>query len=110
MLAVLDDLDRDQPLEITLTVQGNCLCPFNHKRDAFTLRLAYVPVNGRVLELAAFAEYIASFSDVTISHEVLTQRVLAEVSGRVAPTYCRVETSWAPIEGVGCTVRAVAGE
>lgn len=112
MLAILDELvDEEYPPHITLQAKGKvCRCPFNGLGDRFDIQVTYVPMRGRVIELEAFSRYLDAFEGAEIAHEVLTQTVLSDLLETVVPAYCEVETVWAPVEGIECVVRVVAGE
>lgn len=111
MLARLPELEDEvyRP-EITLRATGKtCVCPFNGQTDTFSVELTYVPNGGRVLELEAFNRHLDGYSSAEIAHEVLTQQLLSDVLEMIVPAYCQIETVWAPVEGIECRVRLVAG-
>lgn len=108
MAAVLE-FESDLSTQIELRIHGACLCPVNGKQDQYDLTLLYCP-SGRVLELGWLADWVEALRFAQISHEDLTNELAEAVISLLGPTWIKIETTWAPIEGVECTVRIVAGE
>jgi NADPH-dependent 7-cyano-7-deazaguanine reductase QueF len=107
-MLMIDELeDEEHAVEIELIVRDlTCLCPVNGLPDTFTVEVQYRPMRGRVLELAAFRALLDRYADVSISHEALTVSLLTIIVEQIQPLALDVATSWAPVEGVECTVRA----
>jgi NADPH-dependent 7-cyano-7-deazaguanine reductase QueF len=97
------------PVERELRVRDlTCRGPVNGLTDTFEVVVSYRPMRGRVLELGAFRRLMDGYADATISHEALTVDVLTVIIEQIQPASLEVVTSWAPVEGVDCVVRAVA--
>lgn len=90
-------------LVIRLTGHLACRCPVNGRQDDATVTVTYTP-NEMVLELTAFAEYLAGFWDRSITHEAVTAILADDIRWSVMSDDVTVTTEWAPIEGVGCVV------
>lgn len=94
MLVIEELFGEEHTVELELAVRGlTCICPINGLTDTFDVAVRYRPMRGRVLELGAFRALLDGYRDARITHEALTVDVV---------------TTWAPVEGVECVVRAVA--
>lgn len=109
-MLVVDALeDEEHTVELELAVRGlTCVCPVNGLTDTFDLAVRYRPMRGRVLELGAFRAGLERYRDARVSHEALTLDVLTTIIEQIHPESAEVVTTWAPVEGVECIVRAVA--
>lgn len=109
-MVVIEELeDEEHTVELELVVRGlHCVCPFNELTDTFDVAVRYRPMRGRVLELGAFRRLLDGYADTEISHEALTMDVLTTIIEQIQPESLEVLTTWAPVEGVECIVRAVA--
>ena len=105
ILLLLRTQDRHGDLTITLRGRLTCICPFNGLRDEATVEIVYVPALS-LIELEAFAEYLRTFSDRKLSHEDATREILATLYDETEPRRLTVTTTWAPVEGIDCTVMA----
>ena len=104
------EYDNDTPVEIELTAEGlTCLCPVNGRQDRFDVLIRYVPAT-RLIELGWLRAHLEGFAGVAVLHEPFTADLLDTLVNLVVPSYIHVTTTWAPVEGIGCSVRAVAGE
>ena len=95
-------------LVVTLRGQLTCLCPVNDRQDSATVEVTYEPTSS-LIELESFAAYLGTFSARHITHEATTAEILATLNAE-SGAGCNgltVVTTWAPVEGVECTVRAV---
>jgi len=101
---------NDAPFNLlTVTLRGRlaCLCPVNDRQDFADVEVTYVPT-ASLIELASFATYLATFAERHLSHEAATAEIhamLNEETGAGCNGF-RVVTTWAPVEGVSCTVVA----
>lgn len=102
--------DNETPLEIELTAKNlTCRCPINGLQDCFDVLVRYVPAT-KLIELGWLRYYLDAFAETPITHEKFTADLLDALVELVVPSYIHVTTTWAPVEGIGCSVRAVAGE
>lgn len=108
-MIVIDELeDEEHTVELELAVRGlTCICPVNGLTDTFDVAVRYRPMRGRVLELGAFRRCVDAYQISRITHEALTLDVLAMIIEQIQPESVEVLTTWAPVEGVECIVRAV---
>lgn len=96
-------------VELELAVRGlTCVCPVNGLTDTFDVAVHYRPMRGRVLELGAFRALLDRYAAVRITHEALTLDVVVTIVEQIHPAAAEVVTTWAPVEGVECVVRAFA--
>lgn len=57
-----------------------------------------------MIELASFAQFLASFENTKLFHEAFTVQVAAALrSAGINPS--GLTTTWAPVEGVECVIR-----
>lgn len=109
MVVIEELVDEEHTVELDLAVRGlTCVCPFNGLTDTFDVAVRYRPMRGRVLELGAFRALLDGYAGAAISHEALTLDVLTTVIEQIHPEALEVVTTWAPVEGVECVVRALA--
>lgn len=66
-----------------------CLCPKTGQPDFATLTLDYVPER-RCVELKSLKLYIWSYRDQGAFHEAVTNRILDDLVGALAPRYARL--------------------
>lgn len=109
-MIVIEELeDEEHTVELELAVRGlSCICPVNGLPDTFDVLVSYRPMRGRVLELGAFRALLGMYRGATITHEALTVGLLTTIIEQIQPESLQVLTTWAPVEGVECVVRAVA--
>lgn len=109
-MIVIDVLeDEEHTVELELAVRGlSCVCPVNGLTDTFEVAVRYRPMRGRVLELGAFRKLLDLYASARITHEALTVDVLTTIVEQIQPESVEVMTTWAPVEGVECTVRVIA--
>jgi NADPH-dependent 7-cyano-7-deazaguanine reductase QueF len=81
-------------VRITVTAQISHLCPFKDEIDIGHVRLVY----SEPTELAALAEYLRSFTDQVVTHEVLTQEIAKHTGAEV--------TTWWTTSGLHVEVTA----
>src|SRR6185503_14891695 len=67
-----------------------CLCPMTGQPDFATLFLDYVP-HRKCVELKSLKLYIWSFRNQGAFHEAVTNGILDELVGALAPRYMRLE-------------------
>ena len=105
---VIEELeDEEHTVELELAVRGlHCICPVNGMTDTFDVSVRYRPMRGRVLELGAFRALLDGYKTAAITHEALTVDVFTTIIEQINPESLDVVTTWAPVEGVECVVRA----
>jgi NADPH-dependent 7-cyano-7-deazaguanine reductase QueF len=94
---------------LTVTLRGRlaCRCPVNDRQDSATVEITYEPT-ASLIELESFADYLATFADRHITHEMVTAEIL-NVLNEETGAGCNgftVVTTWEPVEGVECVVTA----
>jgi NADPH-dependent 7-cyano-7-deazaguanine reductase QueF len=99
------DDEQAGPLNIALSGQLTCQCPVNGLQDFATVEVRYQP-GAALLELGSFAAYLASFAGLAVTHEALTSQIHRALNEAVWPSRLVVTTTWAPIEGIDCTITA----
>lgn len=67
-------------MRVTITGVISHLCPYKDELDIGRIRLVLTEPT----ELAALAEYLRSFTDQTITHEVMTQEIAKRTNARVS--------------------------
>ena len=97
-------VDPANKLFITIAGRLTCLCPVNGKRDSATVEVSYQPAAGAVVELAAFAAYLAGFESRTVSHEDATAEIADEIRWSIMSDDLTVRTVWEPVEGIECSM------
>ena len=67
-----------------------CLCPMTGQPDFATIRIRYTP-DATCVELKSLKLYLWSFRDEGHFHEAVTNRILDDLVGALAPRRARVE-------------------
>lgn len=80
---------RDYTIRIRIP-EFTCLCPKTGQPDFATLELEYVP-DRLCVELKSLKLYIWSFRDKGAFHEAVTNRILDDLAGALAPRSMRLE-------------------
>lgn len=86
-----------------------CLCPMTGQPDFATFRIRYTP-DARCVELKSLKLYLWSFRNEGHFHEAVTNRILDDLVGALAPRYCRVEGAFLVRGGITTTVVATHGQ
>jgi 7-cyano-7-deazaguanine reductase len=73
--------------------------------DFATVTLTYVP-DARIVELKSLKVYLWSYRDEGAFHEDVTNRILDDLVGAIAPRRMTVETRWNVRGGITTTVTA----
>ena len=79
---------RDYIIEITLP-EFTCLCPRSGYPDFATIRIRYIP-DRKIVELKSLKLYINKFRNVYISHEEITNKILADLVKLLQPKWIEV--------------------
>jgi 7-cyano-7-deazaguanine reductase len=83
------------------TAEFTCLCPRTGQPDFATLSFEYVPA-ARCVELKSLKQYLWSFRNEGAFHEAVTNRILADLVGVLAPKFLRVTAEF-NVRGGLCT-------
>lgn len=95
---------RDYTIRIRAP-EFTCLCPKTGQPDFATIHLVYVP-DQRCLELKALKLYLRSFRDQGHFHEAVTNRILDDLCGAIAPRFMRIRSEFWVRGGLYATVVA----
>ena len=87
------------------TDEFTCLCPRTGQPDFATLRIRYVP-NELCVELKSLKLYLWSFRDEGHFHEAVTNRILDDLVGALAPRRMTVEADFKVRGGIHTVVEA----
>ncbi len=87
------------------TPELTCLCPVTGQPDFAEVTIRYVP-DHTLVELKSLKLYLWSFRDEGAYHEDVTNRILDDLVGAVAPRRMTVETRWNVRGGITTTVTA----
>jgi 7-cyano-7-deazaguanine reductase len=82
-----------------------CLCPKTGQPDFATVRIRYVP-DARCVELKSLKLYLWSFRDEGHFHEAVTNRILDDLVGLLAPKRMTVEGDFLVRGGIHTVVEA----
>ena len=80
-------------------------CPMTGQPDFGTVIIEYVP-DKLCVELKSLKLYLQGFREEGIYYEAVTNRILDELVGALAPRRLRVETRWRPRGGMHSVVTA----
>ncbi|MGD8710412.1 MAG: preQ(1) synthase, partial [Ectothiorhodospiraceae bacterium] len=96
--------ERDYTLHIRVP-EFTCLCPKTGQPDFGTILIDYVP-DERCVELKALKQYMWSFRDEGAFHEAVTNEMLNDLVGALAPRFMRVTAEFNVRGGIYTTVVA----
>jgi 7-cyano-7-deazaguanine reductase len=96
--------ERDYTIRMRLP-EFTCLCPKTGQPDFATMFLEYVPADTCV-ELKSLKLYIWSFRDEGAFHEAVTNRILDDLVGLLAPRFIRLTAEFNVRGGIYTTVVA----
>ncbi len=80
--------ERDYHIHMEIP-EFTCLCPKTGQPDFATLILDYIP-DQKCVELKSLKLYIWSFRDEGHFHEAVTNRILDDLAGLLAPRFMRL--------------------
>lgn len=86
-----------------------CLCPKTGQPDFATIRIRYAP-DQLCVELKSLKLYLWSFRSEGHFHEAVTNRILDDLAGAIAPRWMEVEGDFFVRGGIHTLVRCVHGE
>ena len=84
--------ERDYRIRIRIP-EFTCLCPKTGQPDFAELTLEYVP-DQRCVELKSLKLYVWSFRDQGAFHEAVTNRILQDLVGVLAPRFLRLRADF----------------
>jgi len=82
-----------------------CLCPLTGQPDFATIVLDYV-ADKRNVELKSLKLYLWSYRDQGVFHEAVTNTILDDLAGALAPRFMRLTARWYVRGGIFTTVVA----
>jgi 7-cyano-7-deazaguanine reductase len=82
-----------------------CLCPITGQPDFATVTIEYVP-DASIVELKTLKQYLWSYRDEGAFHEDVTNRILDDLVGAIAPRRLTVTTDWLVRGGIHTVVEA----
>ena len=83
---------RDFHVQIQIP-EFTCLCPLTGQPDFATLFLDYVP-DKKCVELKSLKLYAWSFRNEGAFHERVTNEILDDIVGAIAPRFARLTAKW----------------
>jgi 7-cyano-7-deazaguanine reductase len=95
---------RDYRVHIEIP-EFTCLCPLTGQPDFATLLLDYIP-DKRNVELKSLKLYVWSFRNEGAFHEAVTNQIVDDLVGALAPRYLRLTAKWYVRGGIFTTVVA----
>jgi len=99
-LVAVDNPHPDRDYEVRCeTPELTCNCPMTGQPDFATVILTYVP-DEKLVELKSLKLYLWSFRDEGHFHEAVTNRILDDLVGVLAPRWLRVEGDFAVRGGI----------
>jgi len=96
--------ERDYLVRIEIP-EFTCLCPITGQPDFARFELEFVP-DQRNVELKSLKLYVAGYRNEGAFHEAVTNRVLDDLVGAMAPRFLRVTARWNVRGGIYTTVVA----
>jgi 7-cyano-7-deazaguanine reductase len=96
--------ERDYTVRMNIP-EFTCLCPLTGQPDFATLELEYVP-DRLCIELKALKLYLWSFRDRGAFHEAVTNEIIDELAGAIAPRFMRLRAHFNVRGGIGTSVIA----
>lgn len=96
--------ERDYTIEIS-SPEFTCLCPVTGQPDFAEITLRYIP-DQLCVELKSFKLYLWSFRNEGAFHEAVTNQILDEVVGKIAPREATVIGKFNVRGGLYTTVTA----
>jgi 7-cyano-7-deazaguanine reductase len=85
-----------------------CVCPATGQPDFATITVEYIP-GERILESKSLKLYLASYRNVGVFHEHVTNTILDDVVAALHPRWCRVRGAFKVRGGIAITVEAEHG-
>ena len=93
-LIALPNPHPDREYEVRCeSAEFTCLCPITGQPDFATVTITYVP-DQSIVELKSLKLYLWSYRDEGAFHEDVTNRILDDLAGSLAPRRLTVRTDW----------------
>lgn len=83
---------RDYTIRID-TPEFTCLCPVTGQPDFATIKIEYIP-DRLCVELKSLKLYFWSYRDEGAFHEAVTNKILSDLAGAMAPRFMRVSADF----------------
>ncbi len=93
---------RDYLVRIVIP-EFTCLCPLTAQPDFARFELEFIP-DRRNVELKSLKLYVAAYRNLGAFHEAVTNQVLDDLVGLIAPRYLRITARWNVRGGIYTTV------
>lgn len=87
------------------TPEFTCICPMTGQPDFATVTVSYFP-GEFIVELKSLKLYLWSYRDEGAFHEDVTNRILDDLVGAIAPIQMTVITDWLVRGGIHTVVEA----
>jgi 7-cyano-7-deazaguanine reductase len=87
------------------TPEFTCICPMTGQPDFAVVTVSYVP-GEFIVELKSLKLYLWSYRDEGAFHEDVTNRILDDLVGAIAPNQMTVITDWLVRGGIHTVVEA----
>jgi 7-cyano-7-deazaguanine reductase len=94
--------ERDYLVQIEIP-EFTCLCPITGQPDFARFRLEYIP-DKRNVELKSLKLYTFAYRNDGAFHEAVTNRILSDLVGALAPRFMRLTALWNVRGGIYTTV------
>jgi 7-cyano-7-deazaguanine reductase len=94
--------ERDYTIRMSMP-EFTCLCPKTGQPDFATMDLEYV-ADQHCVELKSLKLYIWSFRDRGVFHEAVSNEILAELAGLLAPRFMRLTARFNVRGGIYTTI------
>lgn len=99
--------ERDYVIEMECP-EFTCLCPMTGQPDFASFEIRYIP-DKLCVELKSLKLYLWSYRDEGAFHEAVTNRVLGDLVGVLAPRWMEVKAHFNVRGGIATTVTASHG-
>ena len=98
--------DRDYEINISIP-EFNCVCPRTGLPDFANINIKYIP-NKYIVELKSLKLYIASFRNIGIFHEHVTNKIMDDFSKACKPKKIEVCGDFYPRGGIKTIIKTIS--
>lgn len=88
-----------------LTEEFTCVCPLTGQPDFAKITIRYIP-DKLILESKSLKLYLQSFRNQGTFHEHVSNVILDDIVGALAPRWCKITAEFAVRGGIGISVDA----
>jgi len=88
-----------------LTEEFTCVCPLTGQPDFAKITIRYIP-DKLILESKSLKLYLQSFRNQGTFHEHVSNVILDDIVGTLAPRWCKMTAEFAVRGGIGISVDA----